>query len=503
MDLQEYRRQLNDIDDQMVRLFTRRMEIVTEIALWKQKQGMPVLDRSREESILQRLAALHPEQGENIRRLYEAMFEISREAQSTLLQPSFGLLGHPLGHSHSPKIHQRLADYTYTLFDIAPEKLNTFFQEGHFQGLNVTLPYKQRVMEYCEELSPLAKRLQAVNTLVRKPNGDLYGDNTDYAGLVYVLRRTGIELNNRKVLILGTGATSRTAHAVAEDAEAREIVHVSRQGPVHYGDLSAQTDAEVIINTTPVGMFPHKGESLIDLTQFPHCLGVVDVIYNPQWTPLLLQAKALGITHANGLTMLVAQAKAAAQIFLNKFLDDAIIEEILNALQAEVSNLVLIGMPGAGKTSIGKRVAEQMQRPFYDSDEIITQEQGCSPAELIRQRGEEVFRTLEAEVIARLGQHQGGVIATGGGSILRKENRDALQQNGILFWIQRDLTKLSLEGRPLSENLDQLQQLYARRAPLYAACSHNRVDNNTVLEEAVLKILEGYHEIFNSQRSES
>ena len=500
MDLQEYRRQLNSIDDQMVDLFTRRMEIVTEIALWKQEQGMPVLDRSREESILQRLAALHPEQGENIRRLYEAMFEISREAQSALLKPTFGLLGHPLGHSHSPKIHQKLADYTYTLFDIAPEKLNSFFQEGHFQGLNVTIPYKQRVMEYCEELSPLAKRLQAVNTLVRKPNGGLYGDNTDYAGLKYALRRAGIELINRKVLILGTGATSRTTHAVAGDAGAREIVHVSRKGLVTYGDLSLQTDAEVIINTTPVGMFPHKGESLIDLTQFPHCLGVVDVIYNPQMTPLLLQAKSLGIPFANGLAMLVAQAKASAEIFLNKPVDDAKTEEILQALQAEVSNLVLIGMPGAGKTSLGQRIAEQMHRPFYDSDEILAQEQGCSPAELIRQHGEEAFRGLEAEVIARLGQYQGVVIATGGGSILKKENRDALQQNGVLLWIQRDISKLSLVGRPLSENLEKLQQLYARRAPIYAACFHRIVDNNAKLEDAVLKIWEVYHEIFSSKR---
>jgi len=501
MDLEEYRRQLNAIDDQVVSLFTRRMEIVTEIALWKQKQGMPVLDRSREESILQRLAALHPEQEENIRRLYEAMFEISREAQSRLLAPSFGLLGHPLGHSHSPNIHHKLADYTYTLFDIAPEKLHSFFQEGHFQGLNVTIPYKQRVMQYCEELSPLAKRLQAVNTLVRMPNGGLYGDNTDYAGLIYALKRAGIELQNKKVLILGTGATSRTAHAVAEDAEAREIVHVSRKGPVTYEDLSAHHNAEVIINTTPVGMFPNNSQKLIDLTQFPHCLGVVDVIYNPQWTPLLLQAKSLGITHANGGAMLVAQAKAAAEIFLNKSLDDAKIEEILNLLQVEVSNLVLIGMPGAGKTSLGKRVAEQMQRPFYDSDEILTQEQGCSPGELIRQQGEEAFRTLEAEVIARLGQYQGVVIATGGGSILKKENRDALQQNGILVWIQRDLAKLSIEGRPLSENLEQLQQLYTRRAPLYGVSAHAKMENNALLEEAVLKIQEVYHEILNSQWS--
>jgi shikimate dehydrogenase len=501
MDLQEYRRQLNAIDDQVVSLFTRRMEIVTEIALWKQQQGMPVLDRSREESILQRLAALHPEQAENIRRLYEAMFEISRDAQSALLQPTFGLLGHPLGHSHSPKIHQRLADYNYKLFDIAPEKLDGFFQEGNFQGLNVTIPYKQRVMEYCEELSPLANRLQAVNTLVRKPSGSLYGDNTDYTGLVYALRHAGIELKKRKVLILGTGATSRTAHAVAEDAEAGEIVHVSRKGPVRYGDLSSQTDAEVIINTTPVGMFPHNTESLIDLTQFPRCLGVVDVIYNPQWTPLLLQAKSLGIAHANGLAMLVAQAKTAAEMFMNKPIDDAKIEEIFNVLKEEVSNLVLIGMPGAGKTSLGQRIAEQMQRPFYDSDEILAQEQGCSPGELIRQCGEEAFRTLETGVITRLGKHQGVVIATGGGSILKKENRDALQQNGILLWIQRDLSKLSLEGRPLSENLEQLQQLYAGRAPLYEACSRKKVENNASLEDAVLKIWEVYHEIFNSQRS--
>ena len=501
MDLQEYRRQLNAIDDQMVNLFTRRMEIVTEIALWKQKQGMPVLDRSREESILQRLAALHPEQGENIRRLYEAMFEISRDAQSALLKPTFGLLGHPLGHSHSPKIHQALADYTYTLFDIASENVDDFFREGHFQGLNVTIPYKQRVIQYCEELSPLANRLQAVNTLVRMPNGAIYGDNTDYAGLVYALKRAEIELQNKKVLILGTGATSRTAHAVAEDAKACEIVHVSRHGPVTYADLSAHHNAEVIINTTPVGMFPNNSEKLVDLTQFPQCLGVVDVIYNPLWTPLLLQAKALGIAHTNGLVMLVAQAKAAAEIFMNRPIQDVKVEETVRALLSEVSNVVLVGMPGAGKTSLGLRIAEQLQRPFFDSDEILAQEQGCSPGDLILQYGEEAFRNLESEVIARLAKRQGVVIATGGGSILKQENRDALQQNGIVVWIQRDLTKLSSEGRPLSGNLEHLQQLYTRRAPLYETSAQVKVVNNTSFEEAVLKIREVYYEILNSQWS--
>ncbi|MCE5196966.1 MAG: chorismate mutase [Negativicutes bacterium] len=559
MDLETYRKQLNEIDDALTALFCRRMEIVAAIAAYKQARQLPVFDPSREAGVVERLTkAQEPGCAAGIAALYETIFRVSRAYQQTLRQKNpepesiqalpnqaveaqkaaaeehsqqaemarplavpagreeqlpqaeqpcaeskapFGLLGCHLQHSHSPMIHRQLAAYGYQLFDIPPAQLREFMQTGEFRGLNVTIPYKQSVMEFCREVSPLAQRINAVNTIYRREDGSLYGHNTDYAGLDYCKQQAGIRLQGRKVLILGTGATSRTAHVLAEDSGAVRIRHVSRSGPIHYQNLAAQRDTEVIINTTPVGTFPNNGAGLLDLRQFPDCRGVIDVIYNPLATDLLLQARQLGIPSTNGLPMLVAQAKAAAELFSQSAISEQKMEQILRQMQHSLSNLILIGMPGCGKTSVGRLLAEKMQRTFFDSDERIEAEQGMSVAQLIAVKGEAEFRDLETNVIERLGKVSGCVIATGGGSILRQRNRNALQQNGYLVWLQRDLTKLCREDRPLSLSEAALTQMYAHRAPIYRDTAQAFVDNNGSLTAAVNLTKEYFDAHFNHQRS--
>lgn len=501
MDLQTFRLMLNQIDDRMAELFVQRMNIVNEIALWKQQQGVPVLDRSREESVMNRLTEAHPEHSESIRQLYEGIFQTSRDAQTQILRSSFGLLGHPLGHSLSPAIHAKLGTYPYRLFDISPDRLPGFLQEGLFAGINVTIPYKQEILSYCQTISPLAKRIGAVNTIVRQPDGSLHGDNTDFHGMKVALQHANMSLKGRNVLILGGGATSRTAQAVAEEGGAREIIKVTRQGPVNYKNVNLYRMFEVILQTTPVGMYPNNGEQLIDLQMFPHCVAVFDVVYHPLKTALLLQAEELGIPYENGLTMLVAQAVKASEQFTRRNLANTSLYEITASLKSEMQNVVLIGMPGCGKTTLGRILAERLGRPFFDSDEILMEELGKTPAEVITQLGEEAFRKAESEVLSRLGKGKRSVIATGGGSLLRKSNQKALRQNGFLVWIQRELPLLSREGRPLSGDLLQLQKLYEKREPLYRGCAEAVVENNSSLELAVERIREVYHEVSRFERS--
>lgn len=533
MDLETYRKQLNEIDDTLAELFCRRMEIVAAIAAYKQAKQIPVLDRSRETVVVERLTkAQEPCYAESIAELYETIFKLSRSYQQALQEKSerteaaerlqqagriktvqktdqspgekkaqFGLLGYHLHHSHSPMIHNQLAEYGYQLFDIAPEQLEEFLQKKEFRGLNVTIPYKQRVMEFCQEISPLAQRINGVNTIYRREDGSLYGHNTDYAGLEYCKQLAGIRFQGRKVLILGTGATSRTAHVLAEDSGASRISHVSRSGPINYQNLASQADAEVIINTTPVGTFPNNGERLLDLHQFPNCRGVIDVIYNPQATDLLLQAQQLRIPHSNGLPMLVAQAKSAAELFSQSAISDLKVEQVLQQMRLNLTNIILIGMPGCGKTSIGRLLAEKMKRTFFDSDELIEKEQGMSAVQLIAAKGEAVFRDIEASVLQRLGKVSGCVIATGGGSVLRQQNRNALKQNGFVVWLQRDLAKLSTEGRPLSLSETMLNKMYEIRAPIYQDTAQVSLDNNGSLANTVNLTKEYFDAYFSHQRT--
>jgi shikimate dehydrogenase len=405
----------------------------------------------------------------------------------------FGLIGENLSHSYSEKIHRILGDYQYDIISLPPHNLEQFMSASDYAGFNVTIPYKKAVMQYCGELDENARRIGSVNTVVRGAGGRLTGYNTDYFGFSYMCRRTGVSFRGKKVLILGSGGTSLTCAAVALDEGCREIITVSRSGPVNYDNISSHADSEIIINTTPVGMFPNNGRSLIGLTGFPHCSGVLDVIYNPLKTRLILEAEKLGIPCAGGLPMLVAQAKRAAELFTGTDIDDSLIDNILNQLYKEISNIVLIGMPGCGKTMIGKMIASLTGREFFDTDDIIGNKAGMTIPDIFKSKGENHFRDLESEVVADIGKLSGKVISVGGGAVLREENRKNLRQNGVAVFISRELEKLETEGRPLSTNPDTLRNMYRQRLPVYLSCSDFIVSNDASVDSAAITIMEEFN----------
>ena len=399
-----------------------------------------------------------------------------------------GLLGEHLTHSYSPQIHALLGDYSYELFEVAPEKLGEFLQAGEFDGLNVTIPYKRAMIPYCAELSAAAREMGSVNTLLRRPDGTLYGDNTDLDGFRWLLARGGGIRPGEKALVLGTGGASQTVQAVLRAAGA-EVAVLSRRGESNYATLPRHADARLVVNATPVGMYPNNGERLIDLAQLPQCRCVLDLIYNPARTRLLLDAEARGIRCENGLSMLVAQAKRAAELFTGRDIPDAACTDILRRMEAQMHNLILVGMPGSGKTTVGSLLAVSLGRPFYDADGEIEKKLGCSIPAFFAQRGEAAFRAVETEVLAELGKRSGCVIATGGGCVTRGENYASLHQNGEIIWLRRSLTELPVEGRPVSQSRS-LPELYREREPAYRRFADFCVENEATPEAAVEKIKE-------------
>ena len=397
----------------------------------------------------------------------------------------FGLIGYPLKHSFSPKIHKRLGSWPYELHPLQPEELGPFLQAGEFSGLNVTLPYKTAVIPYCTELSPIAQRIGSVNTLLRRPDGTLYGHNTDYDGLRGLLEQTGLarEFMGRKVLVLGSGGASLTARTVAQDFGAGEVVVISRSGPDHYGNLDRHADARFILNTTPVGMYPNTGKAPLDLKLFPLCRGVCDIVYNPARTQLMLDAQQLDIPAVGGLGMLVGQAKAAAELFLGKTLERGLAAAITREIRNETENMVLIGMPGCGKSTVGRALADRTGRRLVDIDQELEQELGCAIPDFFAQKGEAAFRQAESEMLARFCRESGLVIACGGGAVTVPENIDVMRQNGRLVYLRRPLEELPTEGRPVSQSRP-LEELFAQRRPLYESAADLTVDNVQVEQAA-------------------
>lgn len=404
-----------------------------------------------------------------------------------------GLLGRKLGHSYSPQIHNLLGDYSYVLFEKEPEELENFLKNGDFSGLNVTIPYKKEVIPYLSELSPTAKKMGCVNTVLRRSDGTLYGHNTDYFGFTSLVRHAGLSVAGKKVLVLGSGGASNTAVAALKDLGAIPVV-ISRSGENNYQNLHRHTDAAAIVNTTPVGMYPNTGVSPIDLALFPHLEGVLDVIYNPARTQLLLDAEKLGIPRENGLWMLVAQAKEAAEVFTGGKISDEVIEKIYRRLSHQMKNIVLIGMPGCGKSTIGTLLAEKLGRTLADADEKIISLAGKSIPDIFAQDGEPTFRDWETKALTDLGKQSGLVIATGGGCVTKKRNYPLLHQNGYLVWLERDCSVLPTDGRPLSQAND-LGKMYAARKPLYEAFADIRVENTGTPAETVQKILDALEEL--------
>lgn len=397
----------------------------------------------------------------------------------------FGLIGYPLGHSFSPKIHRRLGSWPYELHPLQPEELAPFLQAGEFSGLNVTLPYKTAVIPYCGELSPIARRIGSVNTILRRPDGTLYGHNTDYDGLRGLLEQAGLaqEFTDRKVLVLGSGGASLTARTVAQDLGAGEVVVISRSGPDHYGNLDRHADARFILNTTPVGMYPNTGKAPLDLKLFPLCRGVCDIVYNPARTQLILDAQQLDIPAVGGLGMLVGQAKAAAELFLDRKLERGLAAAITREIRNETENMVLIGMPGCGKSTVGRALADRTGRRLVDIDQELEQELGCAIPDFFAQKGEAAFRQAESEMLARFCRESGLVIACGGGAVTVPENIDVMRQNGRLVYLRRPLEELPTEGRPVSQSRP-LEELFAQRRPLYESAADLTVDNVQVEQAA-------------------
>ncbi len=492
MKLDDYRAEIDTIDRQITKLLEQRLQTVRNIGLCKQAMGKPVLDASRENSKLEALKSRTDEAS------YGYIADVFREimAQSRKFQEEhrveYGLLGRTLGHSFSPEIHKKLGGYAYELFEVEPEMLKGFFENTDLQGFNVTIPYKKEVIKYCASLSEAAQKTGSVNTIVRNKDGSFAGHNTDYYGLDYLIRSAGFDLSGAKVLILGNGGVSGTARQLAKDRGAAEVVTISRKGENSYENISMHYDAGFIINTTPVGMYPDNGRAVIDINRFKNCRGVIDLIYNPLKTKLVMDAQNAGIHAEGGLRMLVAQAAAACELFAGSRISDERIETEYMSILRKVENIILIGMPGCGKSSIGEALAELTGKSFSDSDIKIIEKTGRSAEDIIVSDGEEYFRRVETDIAKTEGSRTGCVIATGGGVVTRHENLDLLRQNGRIVYIRRSLDDLSSEGRPISAS-NRAEELFRQRRAAYESWSDFEVENTGIKETAaaIAKLL-GY-----------
>ena len=408
---------------------------------------------------------------------------------------SCALIGARLGHSYSKIIHDAFNLYDYSLKSIDEWDLDAFLKSLPFDGLNVTIPYKKTVMPYCSSLSEDAKRIGCVNTLVKTQNG-IEGYNTDYYGFLSMAKRKRISFKNKNVVILGDGGTSLTARTVCKDEGAKSIKIVSRKGDINFNELDKVSDCEILINTTPVGMYPNNSDFLVNLDSFPNCEAVLDVIYNPLRTSILFEARKKGLKCSGGLYMLVAQAAKSGEYFSGEEIADEEIEKVFKALALEVQNIVLIGMPGCGKSTIGKLLAEKLNRKFIDTDAEIEKRTGISIPEIFKTYGEKHFRKLESEVISDFSREKNLIIATGGGAVLDSQNMKLLALNGRIYYIKRDIHKLSTDGRPLSKSIDELHKMYRKRNPLYATSCDFEVSNDGDINDAVSAIKE---EFLNSE----
>ena len=408
----------------------------------------------------------------------------------------YGLIGEHLKHSYSCEIHAQIADYEYELHEIPPSGLGGFLKKREFNAINVTIPYKQDVIPYLDEISDTAKRIGAVNTIVNR-GGRLCGDNTDFAGMLALARHIGVDMKGRKVLILGTGGASKTGHALAEYIGAESVYYVSRSGKdgsISYEQaVTEHSDAQIIINATPVGMFPKQDGRPIDISAFPKLEGVIDAIYNPLRTNLILDAQERGIPAEGGLYMLSAQAVHASAVFRDIPLDESLVDKAFKSVKNDKQSIVLIGMPSSGKTTVGRILSEKCGKQLADTDEYIVRKIGMPISDFFAKHGEAEFRKIEKETVAELSATGGRIIATGGGAVLDAENVRALKQNGVLVFLDRRPENLiATDDRPLASRRSALEKLYAERYDIYCAAAELHIDANTTPEaeaDAILKEL--------------
>lgn len=419
----------------------------------------------------------------------------------------YGLIGEKLSHSWSCEIHEKIGGYSYELCELSPENLGTFMKKRDFCGINVTIPYKRDVIPYLDGISEGAKAIGAVNTVVNR-DGKLYGYNTDIIGMEALLKKNRINPSGKKTVILGTGGTSETATTLAKKLGAAEIIKVSRKKTdfaTDYGTLKKEhSDAEIIINTTPVGMYPASDGMPLDLSDFRCLEGVCDVIYNPLRTRLVQAAEKLGIPATGGLYMLCAQAVAAAALFKNSEIDLSVATEVYGYILNKRRNVFLIGMPTSGKSTVGRKAASYANMPFCDTDVIFKEKYGKTPAECICENGESRFRKAESEIIAELSKPKGRMIATGGGAVLSAENVVSMKKNGICVFLDRPLEKLfASSDRPLSSDREKLCRMYEEREPIYRAASDIHIKNCGTAEDVAEEIIRSLSdENFDFKRAE-
>ena len=399
-----------------------------------------------------------------------------------------GLIGKPLGHSYSPEIHALLGDYSYTLTELEEDEVGAYLKSDRFDATNVTIPYKKTVMPFLDEISEEAVRIGSVNTITHLPDGRLRGDNTDYFGFSYMLDFAHIDVRDRIVLVVGNGGASMTARTVAADRGAKAVKILTHKDNTSE-KLPEYTDAEIIINTSPVGMFPKNGESPVPLGLFPHVRGVVDMVYNPSKTAIILDAEERGIPCISGLAMLVGQAKLASELFTGTNMDDSVIAEITRKIELDRKNIALIGMPGCGKSTIGRKLAELTGRPFIDLDDYITEKAGCPIPQIFAEKGEPYFRDLESACLEEISKLSGYVLSMGGGTPVRQQNRRMIRQNSTVVWLRRDLSALPKDGRPVSQAND-LAKLYEVRRPFYEETAEYTADVLPSPEDNAKNILE-------------
>ena len=399
----------------------------------------------------------------------------------------YGLIGEHLGHSFSKVIHEKIGDYVYEIKEIEPENVESFIKKREFMGINVTIPYKEKVIPMLDYVDNNAKKIGAVNTVVNK-DGELYGYNTDYSGMRALVLRVGAEIEGKKVLIIGTGGTSKTARAVVTDMGAKEIIFVSNvkvDGALSYEEVYAfHTDVDVIFNTSPVGMYPKNNATPIDLKKFPRLTALIDVVYNPIKTKLVREAQALGIRAEGGLYMLGAQAVYAYEHFTGKTVDKSLCDDIYSDVIKEKNNIILVGMPSSGKTSVGTKIAQMTGKQFIDTDDEIVKAEGTDIPTIFADKGEGYFRDLEAKIVEDVSKLNGFVIATGGGAILREANVDFLKQNGKIYFLDRSLSKLMpTEDRPLSRDREAIEKRYNERYGIYKSVADVIINGDGTVDE--------------------
>ena len=404
----------------------------------------------------------------------------------------FGLLGRKLAHSYSKVIHEALGRYSYELFEVEPENLAAFMECRDIHGFNVTIPYKRDVIPFCKELSHTAQSIGSVNTILRRADGSLFGDNTDAYGFALQIERSGIDVRGRKVLVLGSGGSSLAVLNMLKEMQAGQIVVISRGGEDNYENISRHYDAQIIVNTTPVGMYPHTGESPVNIHSFDCLEGVLDLIYNPVRTQLLMDAGALGVPHLGGLVMLVGQACAASERFCGQPVSVQQEDKVVRLLRQKMENIIIIGMPGCGKSTVGRILADYTGKAFIDADAALEEEAGFTIPQIFEREGEAGFRKRETEILEELGKQSGLVIATGGGCVTREENYAHLHQNGTIIFLEREISMLERKGRPLSQG--DLREMYEKRLALYRRFADITIQNNAQESTVAKKIMEAAYE---------